>query len=633
MSNVFENKGAMAATIVVAASDSLNKGAANYVCDGVEHELGIDDCETAWNTRQGANVVCTADVDHQVGTFSAKMAVQAGAALGLLATHNFASLDLSAHPTVKLWVKHSLGCAGGDLKLHLSSIADCGGTPNEEEIDLPSLAANVWTQISIPLANPGSDTAIISVGIEMAANDPGAFDLFLDGIKQLWADEVEINQAIDSITKGKVAFLEGLYIIRDKITLKSNIELIGVDGSEFSLNLGEVDILGTEASHLENISVKNIKFSGTPFYQATPSWWDAAIQIAFCDNLEISGCYFDMTTGGAAICPRDGAATTAAKHLRLLNNVVANAPGSYGFQVSHYEDVLIQGNTVENTGVNAIAACYYGSSHVRVIGNRIKSSGHGAISLSPGVNCQVIGNVIENCLTADEGGIELEDKHPQAPYADIGTVYSVVVGNTVRNCNWGIYIRATTYDNKNNIIANNSIEGCAIGIYLKDAHAVDTLVEGNMVLANTVPITDNGTRTTLRDNRGYDEPTRAGELVWKDNGVVVLTDENRTATLDWTTLDLTANTSPVAKWVYLRLQFHVDSINAGGGVTLQCRKNGTGATVIPCLTANSNNIGAGDYAYGNMWVGMDAGQVIEYKINIVGTIQVDTYLSVLAYVE
>ena len=31
----FENKGAMAATVVVAASDSLNKAAANYVCDGV----------------------------------------------------------------------------------------------------------------------------------------------------------------------------------------------------------------------------------------------------------------------------------------------------------------------------------------------------------------------------------------------------------------------------------------------------------------------------------------------------------------------------------------------------------------------------------------------------------------------
>jgi len=41
MSNIFENKGAFAATIVVAASDSLNRGAANYVCDGVADNVEI----------------------------------------------------------------------------------------------------------------------------------------------------------------------------------------------------------------------------------------------------------------------------------------------------------------------------------------------------------------------------------------------------------------------------------------------------------------------------------------------------------------------------------------------------------------------------------------------------------------
>lgn len=41
MSGAYENKGAMAATIVVAASDSLNKAAANYVCDGVADNVEI----------------------------------------------------------------------------------------------------------------------------------------------------------------------------------------------------------------------------------------------------------------------------------------------------------------------------------------------------------------------------------------------------------------------------------------------------------------------------------------------------------------------------------------------------------------------------------------------------------------
>jgi parallel beta-helix repeat protein len=41
MSDVFENKGALTATIVVAAADSLNPGAANFVCDGVNDEVEI----------------------------------------------------------------------------------------------------------------------------------------------------------------------------------------------------------------------------------------------------------------------------------------------------------------------------------------------------------------------------------------------------------------------------------------------------------------------------------------------------------------------------------------------------------------------------------------------------------------
>jgi len=37
----FENKGALATTIVVAASDSLNQAAANYICDGVNDHVEI----------------------------------------------------------------------------------------------------------------------------------------------------------------------------------------------------------------------------------------------------------------------------------------------------------------------------------------------------------------------------------------------------------------------------------------------------------------------------------------------------------------------------------------------------------------------------------------------------------------
>lgn len=48
------NKGAMTATVVVAAVDSLNKGAANYICDGTNDELEI---MAANNAANGGNVI------------------------------------------------------------------------------------------------------------------------------------------------------------------------------------------------------------------------------------------------------------------------------------------------------------------------------------------------------------------------------------------------------------------------------------------------------------------------------------------------------------------------------------------------------------------------------------------------
>ncbi len=54
MSNVFENKGATATTIVVAASDSLNKGAGNYICSGAADDVEI---QAALNAAAGGEVI------------------------------------------------------------------------------------------------------------------------------------------------------------------------------------------------------------------------------------------------------------------------------------------------------------------------------------------------------------------------------------------------------------------------------------------------------------------------------------------------------------------------------------------------------------------------------------------------
>ena len=206
------------ATVTIAASNSLYPNRADYVCDGIDHEIIVDNCEVAWNSRQGTNVVCTADPDHKVGTYSVKMAAQAGATLGLLASHDFTAKDLSDHSHISLWIKHSLGCAYGDLVLHLCKIADCG--VELDTLNILALSAGVWTRVYVRLANPAADSAIISVGIELKDNDPGAFDLFIDDIKQIWNDEATIQEAVDALPAGggKVLFLDGTYQLRGRGT-------------------------------------------------------------------------------------------------------------------------------------------------------------------------------------------------------------------------------------------------------------------------------------------------------------------------------------------------------------------------------------------------------------------------------
>lgn len=124
------------------------------------------------------------------------------------------------------------------------------------------------------------------------------------------------------------------------------------------------------------------------------------------------------------------------------------------------------------------------------------------------------------------------------------------------------------------------------------------------------------------------------KIVWKDASEVALNDDDRTALLDWTDLDLTAYTSANAKFAILLLDIVVDSISAGGSAWLWVRKDGTEPTISPGIrTADTEGDEALAHRVGIAIVGMASGQVIEYKIAVFGTIQVDSTISVLGYIE
>jgi len=139
----------------------------------------IDDGEAAWDSEQGANVVCTADADHKVGTKSAKMAISAGIGAALLATQDIVAgaTDYSGCHKTRKWIKSSIDTTAGQLQLLLDATVDCP-TP-EETLDVPALTANTWHLVDIALANPASDGAIVSVGLKQTA-ELGALDFYID---------------------------------------------------------------------------------------------------------------------------------------------------------------------------------------------------------------------------------------------------------------------------------------------------------------------------------------------------------------------------------------------------------------------------------------------------------------------
>ena len=132
----------------------------------------------------------------------------------------------------------------------------------------------------------------------------------------------------------------------------------------------------------------------------------------------------------------------------------------------------------------------------------------------------------------------------------------------------------------------------------------------------------------------YVDDNAGGTVVWKDTPTRVLTDSNRTTSATWTSIDLTASTSANATAALLKFEIQMDSVSAPGRADLGVRKNGTSPSYHPQLRiSDKNGDVAGSIVYGFAICGLDSGQVLQYEIAMSGTIQVDTFIEVLGYIE
>lgn len=157
-----------------------------YYLDTVHREwldvtpgVTVEDCEDIW-TGVGGGASCSADVDCKRGTYSCKVVIGAGFTTGVAAYEDFTSANLSTYTHIHLWIKSSLALDAADVSILLDDTSACASPI--ETLDVPALAANTWTRVSIALAHAASDTAIISVGLKVNV-DKGACNIYLDDIR------------------------------------------------------------------------------------------------------------------------------------------------------------------------------------------------------------------------------------------------------------------------------------------------------------------------------------------------------------------------------------------------------------------------------------------------------------------
>jgi len=193
--------------------------------DSVGVEVVLDTCDTAW-TAGSANVTVTADTSFEKeGTACAKLVEDGNSAAGAkLGYATISSSDISDCDALEFWIYSSIALTAGYLDFVLSASAAIAATT--ESLDIPATTAATWTRHIISLANPHSDTAIISLGL-INTTDIGACTIYIDNVKAVKTGSrkyKQLNPQYWSIVRNSTNYLKftsaGKGIVGDNTLLR-----------------------------------------------------------------------------------------------------------------------------------------------------------------------------------------------------------------------------------------------------------------------------------------------------------------------------------------------------------------------------------------------------------------------------
>ena len=130
------------------------------------------------------------EVDSKDFKRGSSLKITTSAGDGSFITDSIASLNISGYTHLEGWVKATSAIAAADFNICLDdATCTCDGN-DKETLSVPAASADTWTFFRIALANPESDTAIVSVGIEYNANS-GTNTVRFDDLRVVHNDTAE----------------------------------------------------------------------------------------------------------------------------------------------------------------------------------------------------------------------------------------------------------------------------------------------------------------------------------------------------------------------------------------------------------------------------------------------------------
>jgi len=431
MSNIFENKGALATTIVVAASDSLNEGAANYICDGTADDVEIN---AALAAGAGGKIILL-EGNYQI---TANLVIPASTHFSGMGKGTILTTTAAIGITNMVLVNGD-NVTISDMKLVLGAGAgDAGSRPNIIYASSKTLIwlENLWLVGDLTVADDGSQTHQCGV-------------------------------VFYTVTESKILNCRSENNKRHGIAITDTSTYNSVLGNTIKGNTRAGLFLFTDADYNE-IVANTIQDNG---------YW--GIELSGADNCNVSG---NIVRGNST----EGIDLASSSNNSITDNSVQGNTRN-GIKVrSGSLNNTITGNTCadNDTGGNLYSGIVIENANQNVVtGNQCDANGLHGIRIIYSSYCTISGNVCSNQNTGD--GINIIGS------GDGNSDYNDVVGNNCyHNASNGIEVVGGTYTNYNLVKANVTMGNTGRGIVDAGTNTIFDQVMHSIALDLTGGATD-----------------------------------------------------------------------------------------------------------------------------------------------